>query len=50
GLSLVKAIVDAHGGRVQISSELNHGTTVSVWLPLHQAKNQIELRIAGQAH
>ena len=34
GLSLVKRIVEAHGGRVQISSTASHGTSVTLGLPL----------------
>ena len=33
GLSIVKALVDAHGGDVSIESELGKGTTVTVYLP-----------------
>jgi signal transduction histidine kinase len=33
GLPLVKEIVEQHGGRLELSSELNTGTTVSVILP-----------------
>ena len=33
GLPIVKQIVDAHGGRVSISSELGAGTVVRVELP-----------------
>jgi signal transduction histidine kinase len=34
GLSLVKAVVEAHGGSVQVKSELNRGSTFEVSLPL----------------
>jgi signal transduction histidine kinase len=37
GLSIVKAIVQAHGGTVRIASDLGHGTTVSVCLPMQPA-------------
>jgi len=33
GLSIVKAIVSAHGGAVQVESEMNLGTTFTVTLP-----------------
>jgi PAS domain S-box-containing protein len=34
GLSVVKAITELHGGRVEVSSTLEHGTTFSVYLPV----------------
>lgn len=33
GLSIVKALVDAHKGEIKIDSKLNHGTTVEVKFP-----------------
>lgn len=34
GLSIVKAVLDAHDGRVSVSSKPNKGTTVTVLLPV----------------
>jgi hypothetical protein len=33
GLAICKSIVDLHGGKIQIRSELGKGTSVDVWLP-----------------
>jgi signal transduction histidine kinase len=35
GLSIVKQIVELHGGRVSVDSRLGQGTTLTVHLPLH---------------
>lgn len=35
GLAIVKKCVDLHGGKIQIDSQENIGTTVTVTLPLH---------------
>lgn len=40
GLSLVKVIVEAHGGAVELRSSLGKGTTVSVTLPLTPSRTQ----------
>lgn len=37
GLAIVKKCVDLHGGQIQIDSQENVGTTVTVMLPLHSA-------------
>ena len=37
GLSLVKKIVDAHKGKIGVTSELNHGTTFHFTLPFDPA-------------
>jgi two-component system sensor histidine kinase HydH len=38
GLAIVKKIMEEHGGRVQLESELHKGTKVVLWLPLRRAK------------
>jgi signal transduction histidine kinase len=43
GLSLVKAIVEAHGGRVTVESEPGRGSTFALRLPIASASvNPIE--------
>jgi len=37
GLNLVKAIVEAHGGRIEVLSSPGRGSTFSVYLPLEDA-------------
>jgi len=37
GLSLVKSFVELHGGRVEMVSEPNQGTTVTLHLPINAA-------------
>jgi signal transduction histidine kinase len=37
GLSVVKALVGAHGGRVEVESTLGRGTCFSVFLPIVSA-------------
>ncbi|MFZ1979086.1 MAG: sensor histidine kinase, partial [Bacteroidota bacterium] len=37
GLAICKLIIDAHGGKIKITSEVGKGTTVRILLPLTQA-------------
>jgi signal transduction histidine kinase len=37
GLSLARRIVEEHGGRMEVSSTLGHGSTFTVFLPLRRA-------------
>lgn len=36
GLSIVEAIVDAHGGRIEVESEFGRGTQFTVWFPKYE--------------
>jgi signal transduction histidine kinase len=33
GLSLARRTIETHGGRIEVRSDIRHGTTVRVWLP-----------------
>jgi signal transduction histidine kinase len=34
GLAVCKKIVEAHGGKIEVDSTINKGTTFSVYLPI----------------
>ncbi|MGI9482326.1 MAG: sensor histidine kinase [Hyphomicrobiales bacterium] len=42
GLAIVRGLVDLHQGRFEIRSELNAGTTASVWLPTRMSAQETE--------
>ena len=37
GMSIVKEIIELHGGTVEVASKIGAGTTVTLWLPAHGA-------------
>jgi signal transduction histidine kinase len=37
GMTIAKEIVDIHDGEIVAESELGRGTTMTMWLPLHEA-------------
>jgi signal transduction histidine kinase len=41
GLATVKAIVEGHGGRILVSSEVNVGSSFTVFLPKLSAVNEV---------
>ncbi len=40
GLSITKEIVEAHNGRIEVESEINVGTTFTVYFPIHNPNNE----------
>jgi signal transduction histidine kinase len=47
GLHVARSIIEAHGGDLQVASELGQGTAVRVRLPLLQEADAIDERAAG---
>lgn len=47
GLFIVKALVEAHGGRIEVQSALNQGSCFSIFLPLSQAERAQEFMCAN---
>lgn len=42
GLSVSYGIIDKHGGRIEVDSQLGVGTTFTIWLPVHQPAMVVE--------
>jgi len=47
GLSLAYGIVQKHGGRIEVESEVGKGTTFRVWVPVRQAESRVGGRESG---
>ena len=45
GLAITKTIVDAHGGEIDVSSEIGQGTTFEVRLPVAKPSSRAESRV-----
>jgi signal transduction histidine kinase len=41
GLALVKQCVDLHQGQIKVASELNYGSTFTMWVPVIQHSSHI---------
>ncbi len=41
GLMIVQRIVRAHGGQIELESNVGHGTSFRIWLPLHERKTRL---------
>ncbi|TBR16786.1 HAMP domain-containing protein [bacterium] len=49
GLAVVKKVVDRHGGRVEVATEVGRGTMFSLFLPLHEPGKAPSAPAAAQA-
>jgi PAS domain S-box-containing protein len=41
GLEITRRIIELHGGRISLESEVNQGTTFRVWIPLKLDENEL---------
>lgn len=47
GLPIVKGLAEAHGGRIELISQLGEGTTVTVWFPAARVHPQPKMAFAS---
>ena len=45
GLSLSYSIIQKHGGRIEVESELKKGTKFTVWLPIKQDEKEVDIEL-----
>jgi two-component system, sporulation sensor kinase E len=51
GLMIVQRIVRLHGGKIDLESNVNRGTTFRIWLPLHERRPRLlEEKTADTRH
>jgi two-component system, OmpR family, sensor histidine kinase KdpD len=50
GLHICKAIVEAHGGRISVSSDVGHGRDFSFTLPLTDGRRELAEVVGASAY
>jgi len=49
GLSLVKEIIELHGGKIQIDSDVGRGATFWFWLPITEPPTEVARQVSAMA-
>ena len=50
GLTIVKKIIEAHGGKVILESNVGKGTTVSMWVPIKNEQDFLQTNESATTH